>query len=183
MFTTLARDIRVYKFENAPELLTLAQSLSGYYKFGRTNYGGQGRQTRIINLSHTEVGGSEELSSLITRSLNPMVKSYCSDFGYGKLIPETAWLIMKYEPRDYFDLHVDELPDVDRQVSVVAYLNDGYTGGMVNFPELNVTHRPSQGDVLIFPSSSGYKHSVSKVISGERYCLANWYGVGSRQPL
>lgn len=179
MFTALAGDIRLYRFQNAPRLLSIAQSLSDHYKFGRTNYGGFGRQTRIINLSYAMADGASELSKTIFDALDPIVNSYCSDFGLMNLNPETAWLVMKYLPGDFFDPHVDELPDIDRQVSVVAYLNDGYSGGLVNFPEHGVTVRPSQGDVLLFPSSAEYRHSVSEVSSGERYCLANWYGRGS----
>ena len=87
---------------------------------------------------------------------------------------------MKYDKGNYFDLHKDEDPFYDRTVSVVAYLNDGYEGGEVGFPEFGVSTKPKAGDVLVFPSSFAYRHSVKPVVSGVKYAAANWYRYSSR---
>jgi predicted 2-oxoglutarate/Fe(II)-dependent dioxygenase YbiX len=59
-------------------------------------------------------------------------------------------------------------------MSTVYYLNDNYTGGEINFPRFNVTFKPKANQMIIFPSTYVYNHSVSPVIEGQRYAVVSW---------
>jgi predicted 2-oxoglutarate/Fe(II)-dependent dioxygenase YbiX len=56
-------------------------------------------------------------------------------------------------------------------------LNDSYTGGSLEFPELGLTCRPTIGTAVIYPSGLNYKHKVTPVQSGERYVFIFRYNL------
>jgi hypothetical protein len=53
--------------------------------------------------------------------------------------------------------------------SLVAYINDDYEGGEINFPNHNVTIKPKAGSLIMFPSQEPYIHQVKPIVSGTRY--------------
>jgi predicted 2-oxoglutarate/Fe(II)-dependent dioxygenase YbiX len=55
------------------------------------------------------------------------------------------------------------------------YFNDDYVGGEIEFPEFDIFYKPQLGDILVFPSSFIYNHSVKEVTSGVRYAAVNWF--------
>lgn len=63
---------------------------------------------------------------------------------------------------------------VERDITCVAYLNDNYDGGLVNFNLLDIKVKPSAGDVLFYPTTYQYIHSVDEVI-GDRYAVVIWF--------
>jgi predicted 2-oxoglutarate/Fe(II)-dependent dioxygenase YbiX len=63
---------------------------------------------------------------------------------------------------------------MDRDFSMLLYLNDEYTGGSINFTRFNYRYRPSKGDLLFFPSDHRYLHQAETVTSGVRYAIVNW---------
>lgn len=62
----------------------------------------------------------------------------------------------------------------DRDITCVVYLNDDYTGGEVNFNLFNLQIKPKAGDVLVYPTTWQYTHSVNKVI-GNRIAIVFWF--------
>lgn len=64
-----------------------------------------------------------------------------------------------------------------RKYSMVAYLNDDYTGGetVVKFDDKEYVSVPKKGSVVIFKSNEECLHSVNKVIEGTRFTLATWF--------
>ena len=63
---------------------------------------------------------------------------------------------------------------VDRDLTCVVYLNSDYLGGEINFNFFDLTIKPNVGDMLIYPSSYEYAHSV-KPVTGERYAIVFWF--------
>jgi predicted 2-oxoglutarate/Fe(II)-dependent dioxygenase YbiX len=61
-----------------------------------------------------------------------------------------------------------------RDITCVAYLNDDYEGGELNFQFFNLSFKPEKGTIIIYPSSWQYLHSVDTVI-GERYAIVIWF--------
>jgi predicted 2-oxoglutarate/Fe(II)-dependent dioxygenase YbiX len=62
----------------------------------------------------------------------------------------------------------------DRDVSVIWYLNDDFTGGQLTFPDLDVTITPAPGMVVAFPSTHQFFHGALPVESGMRYAIVTW---------
>ena len=63
---------------------------------------------------------------------------------------------------------------VNRDVSLLIYLNDGFRGGNISFVRFNYSHHPRKGDLLIFPSDHRYAHFAEPVESGVRYSIVSW---------
>ena len=92
--------------------------------------------------------------------------------------------ILRYQPGGFYLHHADsciyEKADrswykiQDRDLSMLIYLNDDFTGGGLTFTNFNYHFRPKVGDLLVFPSDNRYEHQAEKVESGIRYCIASW---------
>ena len=94
--------------------------------------------------------------------------------------PEIHYL--SYKTGTYYKSHIDgqyiengiAKRGIDRDITAVLYLNDDYSGGEVNFDFFNLKIKPKQNDLLIYPTTFQYKHSVSKV-DGIRYAVVFWF--------
>ena len=62
----------------------------------------------------------------------------------------------------------------NRDISILFYLNDNYTGGELEFTTLGLTIKPKTGMMIAFPSYKEFAHKVHPVISGTRYSLVSW---------
>jgi predicted 2-oxoglutarate/Fe(II)-dependent dioxygenase YbiX len=85
-----------------------------------------------------------------------------------------AYQILKYGKGQHFANHIDDCEKYLRRVSSAFYLNDNYSGGEINFPRFGVTYKPKANELIIFPSSFIYNHSVSEVTDGTRYAVVSW---------
>lgn len=82
--------------------------------------------------------------------------------------------LIQYGRGGKFKLHTDSGPGTeDRMVTVLCYLNDGFSGGSTVFPYVNFCYRPRAGDVVLFPSE--WPHAAEPVRSGEKYVCVGFY--------
>lgn len=82
-------------------------------------------------------------------------------------------MISKYTPGSHIRPHRDTgIYTTNRLITCVAYLNEGYVGGSITFPDFHLVHAPISGECLCFYSE--YLHGVDEIISGERYCVV-WF--------
>jgi len=63
---------------------------------------------------------------------------------------------------------------LDRDLSVVYFLNDDFSGGELFFPQLDLVVAPEAGTLVCFPSDHNYIHGVKPVTSGHRYTVVTW---------
>jgi hypothetical protein len=89
--------------------------------------------------------------------------------------------IIKYEPKDpsglnEFHSHSDNwsMESSSRQLSIIIYLNDVQEGGETVFPDLDITIKPRQGSILVFPPFYNFTHKGNAPISGKKYIIATW---------
>lgn len=66
---------------------------------------------------------------------------------------------------------------LDRDLSVVYFLNDDFDGGELFFPSLDLLIRPEAGTLICFPSDHNYIHGVKPVTAGRRYTVVTWMRV------
>ncbi len=92
--------------------------------------------------------------------------------------------LLRYGPGGKYDIHADgEHFDfetrqfyrfIDRDFSMLIYLNDDFSGGVLNFPWLNYQYQPAAGDLVCFPSNHIFTHESLPIISGTKYALVSW---------
>jgi predicted 2-oxoglutarate/Fe(II)-dependent dioxygenase YbiX len=63
---------------------------------------------------------------------------------------------------------------LDRDLSVVYFLNDDFEGGELVFPSLDLIIKPEAGTLVCFPSDHNFVHGVNAVTSGHRYTVVTW---------
>lgn len=143
------------------------------------------RDTQTIGVNYLgEIKDTSEISSMsdlffinlnniFFKSFHPIEKDYMSIYGIFSEWHD-SYGILKYGKGQQFTNHIDDHPSYHRRISTVYYLNDNYTGGEINFPRFNITFKPKANQMILFPSTYVYNHSVSPVIDGERYAVVSW---------
>jgi hypothetical protein len=132
----------------------------------------RGKMSEPSSLSSNEVF-DVNLHNIFFEHFDPVEKDYLSTYGVASDWHD-VYGILKYGVGQFFSNHVDDHPDYHRRVSTVYYLNDNYTGGEINFPRFGITFKPKANQMIVFPSTYVYNHSVSPVIEGERYAVVSW---------
>lgn len=66
---------------------------------------------------------------------------------------------------------------LDRDISVVYFINDDFDGGELFFPNLDLLIKPEAGTLVCFPSDHNYIHGVQPVTAGRRYSVVTWMRV------
>lgn len=90
--------------------------------------------------------------------------------------------LLHYQKNGKYDLHNDSEDFInnklqrvcERDVSVLIYLNDDYTGGELEFPDWGLYFKPKAGTLIAFPSYIEFTHRVHPVTQGNRYNLVSW---------
>jgi predicted 2-oxoglutarate/Fe(II)-dependent dioxygenase YbiX len=148
--------------------------------------GADATDTRVLSSDHRitttiktfEVG--DEVVPLVGHAFQTWVQDV-----YGQEIEWFEWPdILKYGPGGRYDLHADaEVLDRDagqwrrvqeRDFSLLIYLNDAFTGGAIEFPDIGLTVQPRTGMLVAFPSDHRYRHAALPVTSGTRYVIVSW---------
>jgi len=113
------------------------------------------------------------LNNIFFEHFDPLEKDYQNYFG---IVPEwhDSYGILKYGKGQHFLNHIDDHPSYHRRISTVYYLNDNYTGGEISFPRFDIIFKPKANQMIVFPSTYVYNHSVSEVIEGTRYAVVSW---------
>jgi hypothetical protein len=104
---------------------------------------------------------------------------------YGQELEWFEWPdVLCYGPGGRYDPHADsENRDpatgewrrvLERDFSLLVYLNDDYVGGELEFPGLCYRLRPRRGTLVAFPSDHRYLHAALPVESGTRFVIVSW---------
>lgn len=127
-----------------------------------------------INLSNVSTAFNTIVGSIFFNGFDPVEKDYMSMFGVGNLDWHDTYGILKYGIGQKFTNHIDDHVDFHRRVSFVYYMNDDYVGGEINFPRFGISYKPKANEMIVFPSTYVYNHSVSEVTEGTRYAVVSW---------
>lgn len=123
--------------------------------------------------------------------LNQLVKStflHLAKHHYGALLD---WFeapdLMRYRPGGFYVKHADSqnidpqtglwTKVIDRDLSLLIYLNDEFEGGETTFHKFRYQIRPRPGMAVIFPSDHRYLHAAEVVRKGVRYAIVSWASV------
>jgi len=141
------------------------------------------RASDILNL-----GGEQPLlkstNQLLMACLLPVQKFLHRTYGIGFYDMESI-SILRYQPGQFYQRHVDNvllnsrrmeiaqgIPT--RDVGIVGYLNEDFTGGETYFDRQGVTVKPQQGAVVVFAAYYTHPHQSLPVQSGVKYAITTW---------
>ena len=88
--------------------------------------------------------------------------------------------VLEYENGQEYKFHHDAatdpgLPEYERKISIITYLNDGFDGGGTEF--IGKVYKPEAGYAVMFPSNWCYPHSGQPVFGGKKSVAVTWYYV------
>jgi len=141
------------------------------------------RNTQLVHVTSSVL---EKLDSIADANVLTFINSF-----YQVTVRDwEPWQVLHYGAGGHYIPHVDaetlykddaglELWEktLDRDLSVVYFLNDDFAGGELVFPELELVVRPERGMLVCFPSDHHYIHEVKPVTSGHRYTVVTWMRV------
>ena len=128
-----------------------------------------------------DVGSHQErLDGLVLRAITEKIEP-----GSGEKI---EWFeepqVLKYRSGGFYGAHADsEFFDkntqlwtkcMDRDWSLLLYLNDEFQGGEILFNKFHFKLQPRAGMLVYFPSDGRYMHTANSVTSGTRYAVVSW---------
>lgn len=92
--------------------------------------------------------------------------------------------VLRYRPGGHYEIHADSdnpfvdegvwKKTLDRDISLLIYLNDDYEGGHLEFEHFEYSLRPRAGMLVFFPSDVRYLHAARPVTVGQRYAVVSW---------
>ena len=123
--------------------------------------------------------------------INDMVKAMYIELAGRCFGKKLDWFelpdLMRYREGGYYLRHADSQnmnPDtkgwnkvIDRDISMLIYLNNEFEGGELSFYRLNYQIRPRAGAVVLFPSDHRFLHQAETVKKGVRYAIVSWASV------
>lgn len=164
------------------ELLSLAESLEGErFKLRDLTWNLTDKldPTRVCDLM--KLGDSQKvLDDLVARAFEEQILP-----GTGQRID---WYeepqLLRYTSGGFYHYHVDAYDPVpggkawrkaiDRDISMLIYLNDNFNGGELEFKRFSYFLQPRAGMLVWFPSDIRYEHMAKPVTNGYRYAIVSW---------
>ena len=126
----------------------------------------------------------DELEDEFNQKVVQAIHSHIEPYYNHKIAWHESAILLRYSAGGLYKVHADaddfnkehgvQVKVLDRDVSLLLYLNDDYIGGGLKFPMFNYRYQPRKGDLVFFPSDFRYKHEAEKVISGVRYAIVSW---------
>ena len=135
----------------------------------------------------TQIAPIEPVFPQVNELMHHIVKQVINPFYQFEVDSSEVPQLLCYDVGGHYQPHIDgegiwTAPDqtqlwrktVDRDLSMVLYLNDGFEGGDFVFPDLHIRVRPEPGLLVCFPSNRYYRHGVEPVTKGNRYSMVTW---------
>lgn len=149
---------------NKDQCLFLIDRYCGYNPFINTRGGLE------YNWGVDSIKDFHETDNLITSFVsdmeNKMINSYADcEIEFDRIFIQT------YKKNTYLEEHLDG----ETKFAVLAYLNDDYEGGELEFTKDNIKIKPKLGDVIYFHGGEQNPHKVHKIQNGKRVTLVLFF--------
>lgn len=129
-----------------------------------------------------------DLAVTFNKLIGHAVSTYINQFYNINLQSAEAVQFLKYGVGGHYTPHIDGealwhnkdsntlewRKNIERDISILIYLNNEYEGGDLVFPNQSITLNPKAGMLVAFPSNHNFLHGVMPVTKGTRYALVSW---------
>lgn len=124
----------------------------------------------------------KEIVDNIHLAISNLYKNECFSIYNKEIKSIEPTQLLHYPVGGKYEIHNDSEDIIDgkivrklnRDISVLCYLNDDYEGGELEFNFLGITIKPKKSMIITFPSYYEFTHQVHPVTKGERYTLVTW---------
>jgi len=120
-----------------------------------------------------------DIDEALSRQLVSMFNSFARELPFfaANSFKDLGYNLQRTLPGEYYHWHVDSGPGPfsDRQLVAIWYLNDvPGPGGETEFPLQQVSIRPEQGKLLLFPPFWTHVHRGVTLQQGVKYIATTW---------
>lgn len=146
----------------------------------------QTRDTQTVDI--------EPIKSVLVDLMRLAVRDYINPYFNVQIRDSELPQILVYHPGGHYRPHIDGETlfndgsgvlswkrNVDRDISLVIYLNGDFEGGEIVFPKQAVSVKPREGMMIAFPSNHHFLHGVNPVTKGVRYAIVDWFSLGQNR--
>lgn len=124
----------------------------------------------------------KEIVDNIHLAISNLYKNECFSIYNKEIKSIEPTQLLHYPIGGKYEIHNDSEDFIDgkivrklnRDISILCYLNDDYEGGELEFNFLGITIKPKKSMIITFPSYYEFTHQVHPVTKGERYTLVTW---------
>lgn len=120
---------------------------------------------------------AKKVLNILNQKVYSAVKYYTNKHDF-QIATDEGFIILKYQTGNEYKPHIDAgigRPYCDRTLSMVAYLNPTeYNGGDTYFNNFNVSVKPQNIGLVLFPSNYAYVHQARPVETGTKYAVVTW---------
>lgn len=185
-YEIIERDILLIRnaFSYGKVLIDTALPLiSLWRKAGIVGNDGAGYDTKTRRCAQLSLSGKdhpclETFEAALCETIGAALGIYVKHNPFVLVTEDLGYSLVRYEIGDFFTTHADSRPGPTvhsgRRLSVLAYPNDDYEGGELNFPRQGFCHKPSAGDVVLFPSFYTHPHESRPVTKGRKFAITSW---------
>jgi predicted 2-oxoglutarate/Fe(II)-dependent dioxygenase YbiX len=99
---------------------------------------------------------------------------YAQRYGLDCGLNHEGYSLLKYKNNEEYKVHYDGTSASKRVISAIAYLNDDFEGGEIEFVNFGIKIKPQAGMLILFPSNFTYSHVAHPVTSGTKYAMVTW---------
>ena len=140
---------------------------------------GYHKTREVFNYRFTRNIQDTAYAAYLQKTLTSSFNEYLSKFPYIYTLELEDLHLLKYNKGNYYQAHADYSSSTPRNLSVIVNLNEGYSGGALNFydPQSFETRQKyslKEGDSIIFPSNFLFPHSIDTIEKGTRYSIVAW---------
>lgn len=136
------------------------------------------RKTDIEHIP-TEFSLTRDCYEYVHDALQYCLQHYQSLYGI-RLEYMEAINFVRYGEGQHFNVHSDHGFSYSCVTSSVMWLNDGYKGGDLVFPHLQMRITPRAGDAIFFPSTYIYAHASEPITEGIKYSAVTMFDYNDR---
>jgi hypothetical protein len=113
--------------------------------------------------------------------LNARIKDACEKV-LEKELSEVSYHAQKWIEGAFASFHSDNSDEEGNptafersKYAAFMYLNDDFTGGILNFENYDISIKPEVGMLAVFAGGHGNEHEVTQVKSGTRYTIGSFW--------
>jgi hypothetical protein len=153
----------------------------GFWKEGVFTGPSYGYKHRQIELSATNkiipYNGDNDLSKDLLTGVGLLQEKSVANI-FKKDIHLDHMLYCHMVPGAKNELHWDNWLDIQvEDHSGLLYLTDDYEGGLLQFPDQDISLKPKKGTFICFKGDSDLPHEVTEITSGNRINLITFYSI------
>jgi len=164
--------IAIFKnvFLRSEEVIDMAEDSPNW----RQGTAGQGIDPKVRITDMHDLDPETELHGEILETFVGGINEYSEKYKHCRITGGEHLRVGRYSVGGHYSPHADAGAS-ERTLSGLLYLNGDFEGGELNFPDQDLTIKPEEGMLVLFPSNYIYAHQSLPLTEGKKYCVVSWF--------